>query len=182
MINIPDPSTTDPISQPQPDDSTTKSSSSDKKKPDKDAKSFSKMLAEKADKSGKKSETPQADAPPSFRETAPVVQQAKQTAAAAPLTPAMQNLVQEISVARTKDRTQVDIQLNSKTFDGLKVTISQTAGNVSIQMVSRTPEVAALLTRHVDQLSQALSARGVPVASIRVRTADARGGRGGRQG
>ena len=176
-MNIQDPSSIDSISQSQQDDSTTSG-----RKPDKESKSFSKVLADKAqkaDKPGKKSANPQPESaqtgqPQSFRETAPVAQQAQKTAAAASLPPAMQNLVQEIVVATgPKNSAQVDIQLNSKTFDGLKVSISQTGGNISIQMLSRTPEVAALLNRNVDQLSQALAARGVPVVSIQVQTGGA---------
>jgi flagellar hook-length control protein FliK len=201
-MNIQDPSSInsgiDSVSQTQPDDST---KTDDKK--DKPSKSFSKMLADKAakERKGASSQQPdpaQAGAPQSFRETAPVVQQTRQTAPAAALPPAMQNLVQEIAVAKgPNNSTQVDIQLNSKTFDGLKVSLSQKGGSVSIQMLSRTPEVAALLNRHVDQLSEALAARGVPVATIQVQTtastrssgrgtdsrSDARGqgARGGRQ-
>jgi flagellar hook-length control protein FliK len=164
-MNIQDPSSIDSITQSQQDDSTTKKS-------DKESKSFSKVLADKTQK-GKtdKPDVAQAGQPQSFRETAPVTLQTQKTAAPVSLPPAMQNLVQEIVVATgPKGSAQVDIQLNSKTFDGLKVSISQTGGNVSIQMLSRTPEVAALLNRNVDQLSQALAARGVPVASIQVQT------------
>ena len=187
-MNIQDPISTDAPAQSSDDDSSsTKSRRSDEDKA-KDSKSFSKVLAEKTGKAEKGEKKKDADAPAAqaqtalpqgFRETAPVTQQAKQVSVAA-LPPAMQNLVQEITVAAgPQNRTQVDIQLNSKTFDGLKISIAHADGDVRIQMVSQTPEVAAVLNRNLEQLSQALTTRGVRVASIRV-TRETRG-QSGRQ-
>jgi flagellar hook-length control protein FliK len=173
-MNIQDPMSADnSIQAPQQDSATEPTTKKDKDK-DKDSKSFSKVLAEKNNKSAAaKADAPPTGQPQSFRDTAPVAQQSRPVAPAS-LPPAMQNLVQEITVATgPQNRSQVDIQLNSKTFDGLKISISHADGNVSIQMLSRTPEVAAVLNRNLDQLSQALEARGVPVVSIKVQTVKA---------
>ncbi len=144
------------------------------------AKPFAKVLAEKTPE-------PQLGLP-MIQDTMPVLQQTKQISAPA-LPPAMQNLVQEIVVATgPENKARVDIQLNSKTFDGLKISITHEKGSVAIQMTSATPEVAAVLNRNVDQLQVALVERGVPVSSIRVQTVRTpgslprgAGGAGGRQ-
>lgn len=186
-MNIQDPRAADPAVR-----TSRKDSAASNREPEKDkakaAKTFSKVLAEKSDKGA--TDFGQTGEPQTLRETVGVTQQAKPVAklvTTVSLPPALQNLVQEISVAAGPlNHAQVDIQLNSKTFDGLRIAISHTDGNVSIQMLSRTPEVAAVLNRNVDQLSQALAVRGIRVESIQVRTITSRsagqGRRSGRHG
>jgi flagellar hook-length control protein FliK len=164
----------------------TASTDTSAKRPDdssKPSKDFSRVLAEKKNKGAEEKRSKAADAKPANeaaaqmagampvqRENVPVVQQAKSPAGAA-LPPALQNLVHEIAVATGPgNQARVDIQLNSTSFDGLKISLIREQSGVSIQFLSRSSEVASLLTAHTAQLTQALAARGVDVSSIRVRT------------
>jgi len=81
----------------------------------------------------------------------------------------IQALVQEIwhSVS-TQGQEQVDIQLNSKVFEGLKIQIVRQAGTFDIRFESSSDVVAQLLARNVGALTQSLAAHGVPVGQIRV--------------
>ena len=94
-----------------------------------------------------------------------------QVSSAQPVTPKqpIQALVQEIwhSVS-TQGQEQVDIQLNSKVFDGLKIQIVRQPGNFDIRFESSSDVVARLLARNVGALTQSLAAHGVPVGQIRV--------------
>ena len=63
---------------------------------------------------------------------------------------------------------QVDIQLNSKVFDGLKIQIVRQPGTFDIRFESASDVVAQLLARNVGALTQSLAAHGVPVGQIRV--------------
>src|SRR5262245_19801973 len=51
----------------------------------------------------------------------------------------VEGLVREISVITEADRTDVRIQLNSKTLDGLQINISKENGNVSLQFFTTSP-------------------------------------------
>ena len=94
-----------------------------------------------------------------------------QVSAAQPVTPKqpIQALVQEIwhSVS-TQGQEQVDIQLNSKVFEGLKIQIVRQPGTFDIRFESSSDVVAQLLARNVGALTQSLAAHGVPVGQIRV--------------
>lgn len=94
-----------------------------------------------------------------------------QVSSAQPVTPKqpIQALVQEIwHTVSAQGQEQVDIQLNSKVFDGLKIQIVRQPGNFDIRFESASDVVAQLLARNVGALSQSLAAHGVPVGQIRV--------------
>ena len=94
-----------------------------------------------------------------------------QVSSAQPVTPKqpIQALVQEIwhSVS-AQGQEQVDIQLNSKVFEGLKIQIVRQPGTFDIRFESSSDVVAQLLARNVGALTQSLAAHGVPVGQIRV--------------
>ncbi len=81
----------------------------------------------------------------------------------------LQQLVREISVVvNASGNQQVNIEMNSKTLQGLHVQIERREGAVSIQFQSNSDQVASLLSKNVESLSQGLADRGVNVAEIRV--------------
>jgi flagellar hook-length control protein FliK len=109
----------------------------------------------------------------------------------------LQQLVREISVVvNASGNQQVNIEMNSKTLQGLHVQIERRDGAVAIQFQSNSDQVAGLLSRNLESLSQGLAERGVNVAEIKVsspretaKPRDFRGqsnsegrGQGGRQG
>ena len=102
---------------------------------------------------------------------AQVGESTSQVSSAQPVTPTqpIQALVQEIwhSVS-AHGQEQVDIQLNSKVFDGLKIRVVRQPGNFDIRFESASDVVAQLLSRNVGALTQSLAAHGVPVGQIRV--------------
>jgi hypothetical protein len=82
---------------------------------------------------------------------------------------ALQELVREISVAtNTAGNQQVHIELNSNVLKGLHIVVERKDGAVAIQFQSTSDEVARLLSRNADALSQGLADRGVSVANIQV--------------
>jgi len=82
---------------------------------------------------------------------------------------ALQELVREISVAtNTAGNQQVHIELNSNVLKGLHIIVERKDGAVAIQFQSASDEVARLLSRNADALSQGLADRGVSVAKIQV--------------
>ena len=81
----------------------------------------------------------------------------------------IQALAQEIwHTVSAQGQEQVDIQLNSKVFDGLKIQIVRQPGTFDIRFESSSDVVAQLLARNVGALTQSLAAHGVPVGQIRV--------------
>ncbi len=83
--------------------------------------------------------------------------------------PELQQLVHEISVVvNSADRQQVHIELNSNVLKGLHIRIDRQDGAVAIQFQSTSDQVANLLARNIDALSQGLADRGVNVSDIRV--------------
>ena len=78
----------------------------------------------------------------------------------------LQSLIREIAVVARGQ--QVNIELNSNVLKGLHISISQQNGGVAIQFQSSSEQVAALLSKNVDALSQGLADRGVNVADIRI--------------
>src|SRR5262245_40059467 len=148
-----------------------------------DRKSFSKVLEGRRskDRSSRKSEMPGEEnasrvddvtvgALPiaSLSQTAEAHSEVSSAQAASRKQP-IQALVQEISHSlNAQGLEQVDIQLNSKVFDGLKIQIVRQPGNFDIRFESASDVVAQLLARNVGALSQSLAAHGVPVGRIRV--------------
>ncbi len=81
----------------------------------------------------------------------------------------MQQLVREISVVvNAAGNQQVNIEMNSNVLKGLRVHIERREGTVAIQFQSASDEVAGLLTKNLDSLTQGLADRGVSVSDIRV--------------
>ncbi len=62
----------------------------------------------------------------------------------------------------------VTIKFDAKTFDGLEVQLSRERGQLSVRLVSQTPEVAQLLTSNVENLRHRLEERGYRQAIIQV--------------
>ena len=82
---------------------------------------------------------------------------------------ALQDLVREISVAtNAAGNQQVHIELNSNVMKGLHIVVERKDGAVAIQFQSASDEVARLLSRNADALSQGLAERGVNVTDIHV--------------
>jgi flagellar hook-length control protein FliK len=85
------------------------------------------------------------------------------------LPPEMHSLVREISVVVNAAGTQqVHIEMNSNVMKGLHIQIERKDGAVAIQFQSSSDDVATLLQRNTDALSQSLADRGINVADIRV--------------
>lgn len=83
--------------------------------------------------------------------------------------PELQQLVREISVVINNAGTQqVHIELNSNVLKGLHIHVDRQDGVMSIQFQSTSDQIAKLLSRNVEALSQGLADRGVSVAEIRV--------------
>src|SRR5262249_33449183 len=78
----------------------------------------------------------------------------------------LQQLVREISVVAGGNA--VNIELNSNVLKGLHIRIEKQNEAVAIQFQSTSEDVARLLSRNLDSLSQGLADRGVNVADIRV--------------
>ena len=99
----------------------------------------------------------------------------------------LDQVVEEIVTAVREDgSTQIDIQLDSRTFDGLGIQITgDRGGAVAIQFVGASPQVERLLTENMANLSDALARRDLNVSEIRIAPRkDAgpwKGGAGGRQ-
>ncbi len=62
----------------------------------------------------------------------------------------------------------VTIKFDAKTFDGLEVQLSRERGQLSVRLVSQTPEVAQILTSNVEDLRHRLEERGYRQAIIQV--------------
>ncbi|MGC2194488.1 MAG: flagellar hook-length control protein FliK [Terriglobales bacterium] len=81
----------------------------------------------------------------------------------------LQQLVREISVVvNAAGNQQVNIEMNSSVLKGLHVRIERREGAVAIQFQSASEEVAGLLSKNLDALTQGLADRGVSVADIHV--------------
>ena len=85
----------------------------------------------------------------------------------------LDGLVQEISVAAQDKSTQVDIQLNSQTLQGLHIRIaSDQGGSIAIQFTTASAAVSEFLSGNIQQLSNALAERDIKVSEIRVARRD----------
>ncbi len=190
-------------------DSGVKSSDRDSSRTRDNESSFSKVLAKKREsgqegaKGGKPGEGDVAGMIPGLMgaqglldpslQPAPV--EGQSTVVAVP--PELQQLVREISsVVNAEGNQQMNIELNSNVLKGLQIRIErQRDGAIAVQFQSSSADVARLLAKNVDVLSQGLAERGVNVANIRInrgessamstfkpRSAYSGGQQGGRQG
>lgn len=81
----------------------------------------------------------------------------------------IEQLVQELWLGvNSKGQQEVQIQLNSTSFAGLRIQISKGATGVSIKFFSRSAEVVQTLTQNLSALSQALIARGIHAVQFQV--------------
>jgi hypothetical protein len=82
--------------------------------------------------------------------------------------PAVQNLSHEIEVVtKTSDASEVNIQFDSKTFDGLKVNIrKEDSGSIAITFQTNNDSTTQVLSKHLPELSQSLAAKGIPISAI----------------
>ncbi|MFN0167306.1 MAG: flagellar hook-length control protein FliK [Bryobacteraceae bacterium] len=82
----------------------------------------------------------------------------------------IRSIVQEVRmVAKPGDKTQIDIQLTSKTLDGLQIKIERgEEGRMRIDFVTKNDDVAQLLSRNMQNLSQSLAAHGLRVSNIQI--------------
>jgi len=106
---------------------------------------------------------------------APVAQPLPKVSSAQPVSPKqpIQALVQEIwHTVSAQGQERVDIQLNSKVFEGLKIQIVRQPGAFDVRFQSASEGIAQLLTQNVGALAQSLAAHGVPVGQIRVNDAE----------
>lgn len=92
----------------------------------------------------------------------------------------IQGIVSEIVMAAEPGGTQeVQIQLNSRTLDGLKINISKdAAGEIAVKFITANENVAQMLQRNVQTLSHSLAAKCLPVAGIQVQTSSSGSGSG----
>lgn len=85
------------------------------------------------------------------------------------LPPDLAQLVREISVVvNAPGQQQVHIELNSTTLKGLQIRLDRQEGGIAIQFQSSSDEVARLLSKNVDALTQGLADRGVNLADIHI--------------
>lgn len=86
------------------------------------------------------------------------------------LPPALAGLVNEIQVElQGAGKSEVRIEFESKTLDGLQVKITRENNKLAVEMNCRSAEVSRLLAHHVEGLTAALESRGyvAPVIEIR---------------
>jgi Flagellar hook-length control protein FliK len=85
------------------------------------------------------------------------------------LPPDLEQLVHEISVVvNAPGQQQVHVELNSTVLKGLQIRIDRQQGGVAIQFQSSSDEVARLLSKNVDALTQGLADRGVNLADVHI--------------
>lgn len=172
-------------SQPSSSDSAVKADDRDKSQSDqdKDSSTFSRVLAKKREgtqddaqsKTGKQNDTDPGMIPAGLLGPQALLDQSLQPApvqskSVVPVPPELQQLVREISsVVNANGNQQVNIELNSNVLKGLHILIErQKDGAIAVQFQSSSDDVARLLSRNMDALSQGLADRGVNVADIRV--------------
>ena len=86
-----------------------------------------------------------------------------------PIPTQLQELAREISVTvNAAGQQQVHIELNSNVLKGLHIRIDRQDGAVAIQFQSSSEEIATLLSKNAEALSEALVDRGVAVSNIRI--------------
>jgi flagellar hook-length control protein FliK len=81
-------------------------------------------------------------------------------------------LVQEILVvSKPNEPRSVEIQFNSKTLDGLQVQIKQDRDQIAIRFSTASESISDLLSRNLNQLTEALHSKGLQVGPIQVERA-----------
>lgn len=81
----------------------------------------------------------------------------------------IQDLAKEIwHGVNARGQEQIDIHLNSKVFDGLRIQIVRDSDRLNIRFEGASDTVAQLLNRNVGALTESLAAHGVRVGHIRV--------------
>lgn len=82
----------------------------------------------------------------------------------------IRSIVQEVRmVTKPGDKSQIEIQLTSKTLDGLQIKIERgEEGRMRIDFMTKNDDVAQLLSRNMQNLSQSLAAHGLRVSNIQV--------------
>lgn len=81
---------------------------------------------------------------------------------------ALEGVVEEMHV--NLQGTEVNIQFDAKTLDGLNVRISREGGRLAVEMNCRSAEMSRLIAQHIPALGQALENRGYAAPVIEVRT------------
>ena len=90
--------------------------------------------------------------------------------------PSPTNTVERITALATEISAKIEpaalgavtIKFDAKTFDGLEVQLSRERGQLTVRLVSQTPEVAQILTSNVENLRHRLEERGYRQAIIQV--------------
>jgi flagellar hook-length control protein FliK len=78
-------------------------------------------------------------------------------------------MVDEIQTFQSADGSRsIELSFNSRTLDGLQVTIQALGGELGIRFATQSEQVARLLSQHSDQLQQALEHRGLRVGGIKI--------------
>ena len=82
-----------------------------------------------------------------------------------------QEIVQEIRVTGDQDRvSEIEIQFNSRTLEGLHVRVSRQEAQISIQFSTQSAQVSRLLSGNLGQLSQNLMSHGMPPPTFKIHT------------
>jgi flagellar hook-length control protein FliK len=77
--------------------------------------------------------------------------------------------VREIQVVTSQAGGKaVEVEMNSRTLEGLRVRIAQDGDRLTVKFSTGSQAISQLLSRHLDQLSQALETKGFHVAPIQV--------------
>jgi flagellar hook-length control protein FliK len=87
-------------------------------------------------------------------------------------------IVEHVEVSPGEHRSQIDIQFNSRTLDGLHVRLVQENGGISVLFTAASVVAARVVDENMPALRQALESRGIPLAEVAVRRGRPR--RGGR--
>ena len=127
-----------------------------------------KALRQRGKAKGEESLEPLAGFDGAVAQTSQAVPQASSVQSTAPKQQ-IDSLVQEIwHGVNTQGQEQVEIQLNSKVFEGLRIQIVRDAGVLDVRFQSRSDEVAQLLNLNTGALADSLTAHGIKVGQIRV--------------
>lgn len=161
-------------------DASTNSASTSQNKPSDSSSAFAKVLSKKqsqdspSDSSGKNSQG-DLDAALGTSLTPPALSDRAIDAGAVEdkhlvsLPPDLEQLIREISVVvNAPGQQQVHIELNSTVLKGLQIRIDRQEGAIAIQFQSTSDEVAQLLSKNIDGLTQGLADRGLNVSDIHI--------------
>lgn len=104
-------------------------------------------------------------------QTAPLERRVDETPAPSAATPAQRlaELASEIGAKiESSPEGEVTITFEAKTFDGLQVQLSREQGQLTVKLVTPTPEIANQLSAGAESLRQRLEERGYRRAVIQV--------------